>query len=208
MDSTDKQAGQPGQNGTAKREGQHGQAAANTLQRPETETARTPPVEVEKALASSGRQGPVQANPAIEASRTGSTAPARASSTTLHDAQPRSIDTLNDGSLDSTVDTDGKAQEARRDLPILRDHVISSNASLDDSVDTPDEGLAGIESRPGGNAPLIVPDAGYAVEYVGSREVAGRRQIDEQDDAAGDSRALEPDNGARMAHLVKISPKK
>jgi hypothetical protein len=200
MDSTDKQAGQPGQNGTAKREGQHGQAVANTLQRPETETARTPPVEVEKALASSGRQGPVQANPAIEASRTGSTAPARASSTTLHDAQPRSIDTLNDGSLDS--------QEARRDLPILRDHVISSNASLDDSVDTPDEGLAGIESRPGGNAPLISPDAGYAVEYVGSGEVAGRRQIDEQDDAAGDTRALEPDNGSRMAHLVKISPKK
>ena len=91
----------------------------------------------------------------------------------LHRAKSRtvSVDTANTAGTDNTVDTDAKNLEARKNASLWHDNVISSNASLDDAVITPDEGLGGIESRPGGNVPLIGTRPGWRVRYVGDVDV-------------------------------------
>jgi len=82
------------------------------------------------------------------------------------------LDVVNAGTMDSSVDTDGKSSDARRDLPAWRDNVVGSNASLDDSVDTPAEGLAGIDSRAAGNRPQIAAGIDYQVDYLGAVAVS------------------------------------
>ncbi|WDR88187.1 DUF3005 domain-containing protein [Burkholderia ambifaria] len=81
------------------------------------------------------------------------------------------LDNANMARTDNTVDVDGKGQEAAAGATEWHDNVIYSNASLDDAVVTPDEGLGGIESRPGGNVPLIGTRPGWRVRYVGDVEV-------------------------------------
>ncbi|PRF13415.1 2-oxoglutarate dehydrogenase [Burkholderia multivorans] len=82
------------------------------------------------------------------------------------------IDNANMAMTDNTVDVDGKGLEARTGASKWHDNVIYSNASLDESVDTPDDGLGGIESRPDGNMPLIATRPGWRVRHVGDVEVA------------------------------------
>ncbi len=65
-------------------------------------------------------------------------------------ASPRSAESHNDRTHDSTVDTDGKNREAARlagASPIGPDEVTTSNASLDNSVPESADGLAGFDSR-------------------------------------------------------------
>jgi hypothetical protein len=65
-------------------------------------------------------------------------------------APPRSAESHNDRTHDSTVDTDGKNREAARLAgagPIGPDEVTTSNASLDNSVPESNDGLAGFDSR-------------------------------------------------------------
>ncbi|WP_322042143.1 DUF3005 domain-containing protein [Paraburkholderia sp. J67] len=65
-------------------------------------------------------------------------------------AQPRSAESHNDRTHDSTVDTDGKNREAARlagDGLIGPDEVTTSNATLDNSVPESADGLAGFDSR-------------------------------------------------------------
>lgn len=81
------------------------------------------------------------------------------------------LDNANMAMTDNTVDVDGKGLEARAGATEWHDNVIYSNASLDDAVDTPDEGLGGIESRPGGNMPQIATRPGWRVRYVGDVDV-------------------------------------
>ncbi|KUZ00541.1 MULTISPECIES: DUF3005 domain-containing protein [unclassified Burkholderia] len=81
------------------------------------------------------------------------------------------LDNANMAMTDNTVDVDGKGLEARAGATEWHDNVIYSNASLDDAVDTPDEGLGGIESRPGGNMPQIATRPGWRVCYVGDVDV-------------------------------------
>ncbi|KVH29811.1 DUF3005 domain-containing protein [Burkholderia cepacia] len=81
------------------------------------------------------------------------------------------LDNANMAMTDNTVDVDGKGMEARTGASELQDNVIYSNASLDDAVDTPDEGLGGIESRPGGNMPLIATRPGWRVRHVGDVDI-------------------------------------
>ncbi|WP_175914789.1 MULTISPECIES: DUF3005 domain-containing protein [unclassified Burkholderia] len=81
------------------------------------------------------------------------------------------LDNANMAMTDNTVDVDGKGLEARSGATEWHDNVIYSNASLDDAVDTPDEGLGGIESRPGGNMPQIATRPGWRVRYVGDVDV-------------------------------------
>ncbi|RQZ18669.1 DUF3005 domain-containing protein [Burkholderia sp. Bp9031] len=81
------------------------------------------------------------------------------------------LDNANMAMTDDTVDVDGKGMEARTGATEWHDNVIYSNASLDDAVDTPDEGLGGIESRPGGNVPQIATRPGWRVRYVGDVDV-------------------------------------
>ncbi|MBW0451122.1 DUF3005 domain-containing protein [bacterium M00.F.Ca.ET.228.01.1.1] len=79
-----------------------------------------------------------------------------------------SVDTANTASMDNTVDTDGKNLEARKDESAWHDNVISSNATLENSVPAPATGLGGIESRAGGNLPLVAARDGWQVTYRGT----------------------------------------
>jgi hypothetical protein len=79
----------------------------------------------------------------------------------------RSAEMHNDRTHDSTVDTDGKNQEAARiagHAPIGPDEVTTSNATLVNSVpDNPFAELAGFDSRHGGNHLLLALEPGYHV---------------------------------------------
>ena len=81
------------------------------------------------------------------------------------------LDNANMAMTDNTVDVDGKGMEARTGASELQDNVIYSNASLDEAVDTPDEGLGGIESRPSGNMPQIATRPGWRVRHVGDVDI-------------------------------------
>ncbi|MDN7903768.1 DUF3005 domain-containing protein [Burkholderia diffusa] len=95
------------------------------------------------------------------------------------------LDNANMAMTDNTVDVDGKGLEARAGATEWHDNVIYSNASLDDAVDTPDEGLGGIESRPSGNVPQIATRPGWRVRYVGDVDV-------------------EHGNGTRAEHVIRL----
>jgi hypothetical protein len=80
--------------------------------------------------------------------------------------RPHSVDMNNDGSFDSTVDTDGKYREAARlasGKPISPDEVTGSEATLDNNVPEAGDGLAGFDSRVGGTKLLLALKPGYGV---------------------------------------------
>lgn len=80
--------------------------------------------------------------------------------------RPHSIDMNNDGSLDSTVDTDGKYREAARlanGEPISPDELTCSEATLDNNVPEAKDGLAGFDSRVGCSKVLLALKPGYDV---------------------------------------------
>jgi hypothetical protein len=79
-----------------------------------------------------------------------------------------SVDAANTASTDNTVDTDGKSLEAAKEQSSWHDNVISSNATLENNVPAPAAGLGGIDSRPGGNFPLVAPRDGWRVSYHGT----------------------------------------
>ena len=79
---------------------------------------------------------------------------------------PSSAELHNDHTHDSTVDTDGKNLEAARlagHSPIGPDEVTTTNATLINSVPEARDGLAGFDSRVGGNRPLLALEPGYTV---------------------------------------------
>lgn len=78
-----------------------------------------------------------------------------------------STDNANMAATDNTVDTDGKTLEARKDESSWHDNIISSNATLENNVPVPSQGLGGFDSRRGGNLPLIAPRDGYRVVQCG-----------------------------------------
>lgn len=81
------------------------------------------------------------------------------------------LDNANMAATDNTVDVDGKGLEARTGASEWHDNVIYSNASLDEAVDTPDDSLAGIESRPHGYRPEVEPSEGWRVVYLGTVDI-------------------------------------
>ncbi|RQS45862.1 DUF3005 domain-containing protein [Burkholderia sp. Bp8986] len=95
------------------------------------------------------------------------------------------LDNANMAMTDNTVDVDGKGMEARSGATEWHDNVIYSNASLDDAVETPDEGLGGIESRPGGNVPQIATRPGWRVRHIGDVDV-------------------EHGDGTRVEHVIRL----
>jgi len=79
---------------------------------------------------------------------------------------PLSAEWHNDSTHDSTVDTDGKNWEAVRLAnggPISPDGITTSNATLDNSVPEASDGLAGFDSRVGGNGLLLAVRPEYEV---------------------------------------------
>ena len=79
---------------------------------------------------------------------------------------PRTAELHNDRTHDSTVDTDGKNHEAARiagHSPIAVDEITTSNATLANSVPEALDGMAGFDSRVGGNHLLLALEPGYTV---------------------------------------------
>lgn len=89
-------------------------------------------------------------------------------------ARIHSVDNAGMAATDDTVDTDGKGLEARRGASQWQDNVIYSNASLDDSVPVPAEGLVDWDSRKGGTMPVIATRPGWQVSRRGTVMIADR----------------------------------
>lgn len=99
---------------------------------------------------------------------------------------PRTTEMHNDRTHDSTVDTDGKNLEAARiagHSPISPDEITTSNATLTNSVPEALDGMAGFDSRVGGNHLLLALEPGYTMIDKGMVEpieaLSADRQFDE-----------------------------
>lgn len=91
----------------------------------------------------------------------------------------------NDRTHDSTVDTDGKNLEAARIAglsPIAPDEITTSNATLVNSVPEALDGMAGFDSRVGGNHLLLALEPGYTVIDKGMVAPQGAYSADHQYD--------------------------
>ena len=103
---------------------------------------------------------------------------------------PRTAELHNDRTHDSTVDTDGKNREAARiagDSPISPDEITTSNATLINSVPEAHDGMAGFDSRVGGNHLLLALEPGCTVIDKGMVEPQG---ADSTDDLPDDPRSI------------------
>lgn len=189
------------------REVQEEQARQSPVKRPETETSDLSPSEVAHAdqPGNKNRSGQPDAQGDTDRPYGHETEHPDGVSSEIEDVTPRSVDTANDDLSDDTVDTDGKARDAMLRRP-GEDQYVSSNATLENAVPTPAVGLAGIDSRPGGNVPAILPREGSEVRYEGVVE------DDAAYPAAGGDRVLPADldpvprNESRTAHRVSIVP--
>jgi hypothetical protein len=98
---------------------------------------------------------------------------------------PSTAELHNDRTHDSTVDTDGKNLEAARIAgyrPIAPDEITTSNATLANSVPEALDGMAGFDSRVGGNHLLLALEPGYTVIDKGMVEPQGVYSADHQFD--------------------------
>ena len=104
---------------------------------------------------------------------------------------PSTAELHNDRTHDSTVDTDGKNLEAARiagHSPISPDEITTSNATLVNSVPEAQDGMAGFDSRVGGNHLLLALEPGYTVIDRGMVEPQGADSVQQLFDY--DSRPL------------------
>ncbi|GLU32070.1 DUF3005 domain-containing protein [Trinickia caryophylli] len=85
-----------------------------------------------------------------------------------------SVDNAGMAASDNTVDTDGKGLEARRESSQWQDNVIYSNATLENNIPTPAEGLVDIDTRAGGTMPVIATREGWRVQCHGAIDIAQR----------------------------------
>jgi hypothetical protein len=100
---------------------------------------------------------------------------------------PSSAEIHNDRTHDSTVDTDGKNLEAARiagHSPIAADEIVGSNASLVNSVPEALDGMAGFDSRVGGNHLLLALEPGCTVIDKGMVEPLAVYSEDHQFDSS------------------------
>lgn len=89
-------------------------------------------------------------------------------------ARITSVDNAGMAASDDTVDTDGKGLEARRDPSPWQDNVIYSDATLENSIPVRPEGLVDLDSRRGGNLPVVATREGWRVAYHGTVEIKER----------------------------------
>lgn len=81
----------------------------------------------------------------------------------------RSVDAAGTEASGSTVDTDGKTQEAIKDPSHWQDNVVYSNASLVNTNPEPDpeSPIAGIDSRRSQGQPTVATVAGHKLVHRG-----------------------------------------
>jgi hypothetical protein len=118
---------------------------------------------------------------------------------------PSSTDLHNDRTHDSTVDTDGKNLEAARlagHSPIGPDEVTTSNASLVNSMPEARDGLAGFDSRVGGNHLLLALEPGYTMVDKGMVAPQSTYDDDQQFDDPGDPRPVESHQEGGRLHFT------
>lgn len=89
-------------------------------------------------------------------------------------ARITSVDNAGMAASDDTVDTDGKGLEARRNESIWHDNVINSNATLENNIPVRSDGLVDLDSRPGGNMPIVATREGWRIAYHGRVEIKER----------------------------------
>lgn len=83
-----------------------------------------------------------------------------------------SVDVAGMAASDDTVDTDGKGLEARRDASQWQDNVIYSNATLDNNIPVPAEGLVNLDTRSVRNMPVIATRPGWQITELGTVDIA------------------------------------
>ncbi|CAN7611677.1 DUF3005 domain-containing protein [Trinickia sp. LjRoot230] len=83
-----------------------------------------------------------------------------------------SVDVAGMAASDDTVDTDGKGLEARRGASQWQDNVIYSNATLDNNIPVPTEGLVNLDTRSGGTMPVIAARPGWQITKLGTVDIA------------------------------------
>ncbi|MCY0386891.1 DUF3005 domain-containing protein [Robbsia sp. Bb-Pol-6] len=224
----------------APRREQEEQARQSPMKKPETETANAHPDDIGRAARDDAGHG----TPSRESVDAGEASGPYGHETTHprnraqlpEDVHPRGIDVDNDDATDSTVDTDGKDRDAKR-FARLDDAEVVSNASLENAslggiagaagavpggatlenaTEAPVTGLAGIDSRPGGNRPAVLDEAGQTPAYAsvveapdtGLYEAAGAPPAAEEADATVRFAEHVPPNHARVGQTVRIAPKK
>lgn len=202
------------------RKDQEEQARQSPMKRPETETAHAQPEDIHQAASDdTGRS----------ASGDGSTGQSPYGLETEHprnraqlpeDVHARGIDVDNDDATDDTVDTDGKDRDAKRGARMDDSEVVSNaslgNATLDNATEAPVTGLAGIDSRPGGDHPAVLNEAGQAPTYASVVEApdfglygaAGAPPAAEEAEATERFAEHVPPNHARVGQTIRIEPKK
>jgi hypothetical protein len=134
-------------------------AADSPIKKPEAETAHVKLSDAQKAAAGGEAHAGTSTRPDVSTSAYTTIGPDG-----VREARPIGADVLNDGSLDDTVDADGKNIQAQRYDEMLAnepDAVINSNASTVNYVDTPDDGLGGFDSRIGRNGVLLMLERGW-----------------------------------------------
>lgn len=91
-----------------------------------------------------------------------------------------SLDVMAMAATDDTVDADGKCLEAAREESAWHDNIISSNATLENNVPVPADGLGGFDSRRFAQTPPIATAPGYRVttegKYVSERRNGSRTE--------------------------------
>ncbi|MGI4861443.1 MAG: DUF3005 domain-containing protein [Janthinobacterium lividum] len=202
------------------RKEQEEQARQSPMKRPETETAQAQPEDIGHAARDdAGRSAPDDASRGQSAYGHETEHP-RNRAQLPEDVHPRGIDVDNDDATDSTVDTDGKDRDAKRVARMEDSEVVSNaslgNATLGNAVEAPVTGLAGIDSRPGGNRPAILSEDGGVPTHAGTLETpdfglygaAGEPPAAEEADATARFAEHVPPNHARVGQTVRIEPKK
>ncbi|CAN7684866.1 DUF3005 domain-containing protein [Caballeronia sp. LjRoot31] len=135
-------------------------AADSPLKKPETETAKAKPGDV--AAAAQGREAGL------------GQAGVGTSDLSLEHAGPvgktniehQAMDVLNDGTLDDTVDADGKNRDASRDEAMLEynpNAYVGVDATLVNSRFEQGDGLGGFDSRPARNGLALALEEGFSV---------------------------------------------
>jgi hypothetical protein len=144
-------------NDSKDKQAQH--AADSPIKKPAAETAHVKLSDAKKAAAGGEAHADSSTRPDVSTSAYTTTGPDG-----VREARPIGADVVNDGTLDDTVDADGKNIQAQRYDEMLAhdpDSVINSNATTVNYVDTPDDGLGGFDSRTGRNGVLLMLERGW-----------------------------------------------